>query len=45
MTKGLKYGNDGLDSWSSTFLMLWPFSTVPHVVVILNYNIIFVVTS
>lgn len=45
MTKGLRYGNDGLDLWFSTFRMLWPFNTAPHVVVILNYNIIFVVTS
>lgn len=29
MTKGLKYGNDGLDSWFSIFLTLWPFNIVP----------------
>jgi hypothetical protein len=29
----------------STFLMLWPFNTVSHVVVTLSHKIIFVVTS
>jgi hypothetical protein len=34
-----------LVQWFSTFLMLWPFNTVPHVVVTPNHKIIFIATS
>ena len=34
-----------LDGWFSAFLMLWPFNTVPCVVVTLNHKIIFTATS
>jgi hypothetical protein len=33
---------DSLEHWFSTFLMLWPFNTVPHVVVAPNHKIILV---
>ena len=36
---------ESLEQWFSTFLMLWPFNTVPHVVVTPNHKIIFVATS
>lgn len=32
-----------MEQWFSTFLMLWPFNTVPRVVVAPNCKIIFVV--
>lgn len=34
-----------LDRWFSASLMLWPFSTVPHVVVALTHKIIFITNS
>jgi hypothetical protein len=35
----------GLEQWFSTFLMLWPFNTAPHVVVTSDRKFIFVATS
>jgi hypothetical protein len=32
-----------IDQWLSTFLMLWPFNTVPHAAVTPNHKIIFYV--
>jgi hypothetical protein len=52
--KGRKTGKDMklsilgfsvLEQWFSTFLMLLPFNTVPHVVLIPNHKIIFIATS
>lgn len=42
MARGLKNVNNGLDQWVSTFLMLTPFNTLPHVVVTPNHKIIFI---
>ena len=35
----------GLQQWFSTFLMMRPFNTVPHVVATPNHQIIFLATS
>ena len=37
--------SEALDQWFSTLLMLRHFSTVPHVVVTPNHEIIFIATS